>query len=229
MINPLVTLFARGIAAAAVLFAATVPAHAASYIRFDGVDGKTEVAGPAPAGCHDCWIELAAVQIVFPSRDGLTGLQPVRATASVSPATGKTMTASMLASPHITATIRRAGDGYCCDDVIVDGRIITAENYDSAAGQIDLLIADIRLLAVHHYERQRDGSFAQTAAGGWGHRGDPGFNGNPAIFDALLALGAVPQRDGSLLLTTAVPEPATYALWLAGIGMVFMLRMRRGA
>jgi hypothetical protein len=68
-----------------------------------------------------------------------------------------------------------------------------------------------------------------------GGRGDPitgtwdvngGFVGDLGVFAAFNELGAVRWPDGSLSISTPVPEPATWALWLLGAGLVAQ-RLRR--
>jgi len=71
---------------------------------------------------------------------------------------------------------------------------------------------------------------AEGGRGDWivGHwENDSGrFVGDNAVFGAFDDLGAVRLADGTLTITAAVPEPGTWALWLAGGGLLVQ-RLRR--
>jgi putative intracellular protease/amidase len=219
---------ALALAAATLLAAAPNAALAAAYIKLDGIDGESTDVVPGPAVCHVCWSGLAGFRVSFPSTDGRQGWQPLQLTGLVSPDFAAAVHRAWQQGQPMPARLRIVSDGgRVADDVIVDGRIVTAENYDTATGTLSFALGAMTQLRFSHNERQRDGSFAETAAGGWGLQGLRGFQGQPGVFDALAALGAVRQGDGSWVLTSAVPEPSTYALLAAGLGVIVLRATRR--
>lgn len=69
-----------------------------------------------------------------------------------------------------------------------------------------------------------DGLRGDPVVGTWDIGGR--FIGDLAVFDAFAEMGAVRGPDGTLSITSAVPEPATWALWLVGAA-VAARRLRR--
>jgi hypothetical protein len=69
-----------------------------------------------------------------------------------------------------------------------------------------------------------NGGRGDAITGTWDANGR--FVGDLGVFAAFGELGAVRWPDGSLTISTPVPEPAAWALWLLGAGLVAQ-RLRR--
>lgn len=68
---------------------------------------------------------------------------------------------------------------------------------------------------IYRYRPLRpDGLRGDPVLGTWDTGGR--FIGDPTVFDAFAETGAVRGPDGRLSITSVVPEPATWALWLVG-------------
>jgi hypothetical protein len=73
-----------------------------------------------------------------------------------------------------------------------------------------------------------DGSRGTPLVGHW-DLASGRFEGDPGVVGAFDALGVERWHDGTLVLTSAVPEPASWALWLLGAGLLAQqLRRVRG-
>jgi hypothetical protein len=217
---------AASLLSASLLAAAPGAALAAAYIKFDGIDGEVVDNAVGDRG----WSHLAMYSFAVPSPDGGSGFKPMSFQTRASANYASAVLDAMRQGKPMVATVRiGSGGGTVADDVIVDGRIITGENYDAASGTFSFVFGAAERLVVRHRERQRDGSWLETATGGWGVQGVAAFQGDRGVFDALDRLGAVRQPDGSFLITSAVPEPASYALLAAGLALIAARSARRTA
>jgi hypothetical protein len=68
---------------------------------------------------------------------------------------------------------------------------------------------------------------ATGEVGGRARQGEPSLPGNLMVFNALKALGASERADGARVLSSAVPEPGSYASWAAGLGWLATRAWRR--
>jgi hypothetical protein len=86
---------------------------------------------------------------------------------------------------------------------------------NAAEPQTWLKLSDFSAVAMTWRPPQPDGSAGDPVVGQW-DRATGRFDGEVAVLDAFGVLGAARWPDGTLVLTSAVPEPATWLLWLMG-------------
>jgi hypothetical protein len=217
------TAVALASALTAVLLAAGFgTAEAAAYLKLGDIKGDVSHTGT------DGWANVRFYSFGVPSPDGGSGFKPMALTARTSTDYADDVLDAMRQGRDLVATLRfDRGVDQPQDDVVVDGRIVTAENYDASTGTLSFVLGAMDRLVVQHRERQRDGTWLATASGGWGIQGVAAFQGDQRVFDALHRLGAVRQSDGSLLIASAVPEPGSYALFAAGLALIALRGIRR--
>ena len=99
----------------------------------------------------------------------------------------------------------------------------------------DALMASLSAAAgevfMSYRPQKSDGSLGDPITGGWSMIKNRVWDGNPEALVGLMSLGAFSATpEGFSVQVGAVPEPSTYALMIAGLGlMVYMVRRRSRA
>ncbi|MCP5284702.1 MAG: PEP-CTERM sorting domain-containing protein [Burkholderiaceae bacterium] len=115
---------------------------------------------------------------------------------------------------------------YEMKDVLISSYSVSGQGGAADPGHKDwILIESVSSPQMRWAPPTSDGSRGDWIVGRWEDDGG-GFVGDPSVFGAFDDLGAVRLADGTLAITAAVPEPGTWALWLAGGGLLVQ-RLRR--
>jgi hypothetical protein len=197
-------------AAACCLAAVPSLSPAAAYIRFNGIDGKTEQRSTAEFQ----WSLALAGNTFDPFHPAYTGGLRV----AVGDVDGRWA--------GVALTVDGPGTGdppvlrYEMKNVLVTSYSVSSD----AAGESWLKLADFSAVSMVWRPLRANGSLGDEIVGNWDVASGR-FSGDIAVLGAFDAPGFDRWADGTLTLTTPVPEPAAWALWL--VGAAFLARQLR--
>ncbi len=197
-----------------------ISAEAAAYIKFDGVDGGITPAPLIIPFDQFVWLQVSAGGHFEPRAD-----RPMEAISDGYPAMSFNQARSV--SFVFTNGDASAAPYFVID--LLDVRVTSDDTSSQAGGPHTRVFDGYSGATLYWLPPATANNPTPTALTAHWNTADGSFSGALESLGGFNAIGALTRPDGTISFTSAVPEPGTWGLGLAGLSAVLAVVRRRSA